>query len=47
VPSPFTQAGLEGKMTGTTLNKMSSAHSPIGEQHQVYLALGKHVAMRL
>src|SRR5215213_3201945 len=35
------------KMTDTTVKKVSSAHSPTGDQGQVYLASGKRVSMRL
>ena len=34
-------------MTDTTVTKVSSAHSPTGEQGEVYLASGKRVSMRL
>ena len=34
-------------MTDTTVKKVSSAHSPVGDQGQVYLASGKRVSMRL
>ena len=34
-------------MTDTTVKKVSSAHSPVGEQGEVYLASGKRVSMRL
>jgi len=32
---------------GTTVKKVSSAHSPTGEMGQTYLASGKRVSMRL
>src|SRR5918993_5575867 len=35
------------KMTDTTVKKVSSAHSPVGDEGQVYLASGKRVSMRL
>jgi hypothetical protein len=34
-------------MTDTTVTKVSSAHSPTGNQGQVYLASGKRMSMRL
>ena len=34
-------------MTDTTVTKISSAHSPTGDQGQVYLASGKRMSMRL
>jgi quercetin dioxygenase-like cupin family protein len=34
-------------MTDTTVKKVSSAHSPVGDEGQVYLASGKRVSMRL
>jgi quercetin dioxygenase-like cupin family protein len=34
-------------MTDTTVTKVSSAHSPTGDQGEVYLASGKRVSMRL
>ena len=34
-------------MTNTTVKKVSSAHSPVGDEGQVYLASGKRVSMRL
>jgi quercetin dioxygenase-like cupin family protein len=34
-------------MTDTTVKKVSSAHSPAGDEGQVYLASGKRVSMRL
>ena len=34
-------------MTDTTVKKVSSAHSPLGDEGQVYLASGKRVSMRL
>ena len=34
-------------MTDTTVKKIDSAHSPIGEMGQKYLASGKRVSMRL
>ena len=34
-------------MTDTTVKKVSSTHSPVGEQGQIYLASGKRVSMRL
>ncbi|MGO4574222.1 cupin domain-containing protein [Microvirga sp. 2TAF3] len=34
-------------MADTTVIKVSSAHSPTGENGQVYLASGKRMAMRL
>jgi quercetin dioxygenase-like cupin family protein len=34
-------------MTDTTVTKVSSAHSPTGDQGQVYLASGKRMSMRL
>jgi len=34
-------------MSDTTVTKVSSAHSPTGDQGQVYLASGKRVSMRL
>ena len=34
-------------MTDTTVKKVSSAHSPVGDQGQVYLASGKRISMRL
>jgi quercetin dioxygenase-like cupin family protein len=34
-------------MTATTVKKVSSTHSPVGEQGQIYLASGKRVSMRL
>jgi quercetin dioxygenase-like cupin family protein len=34
-------------MTDTTGKKVSSAHSPVGDEGQVYLASGKRVSMRL
>ena len=33
-------------MTDTTVKKVSSTHSPVGEQGQIYLASGKRVSMR-
>src|SRR5919112_3871016 len=35
------------RMTDTTVKKVSSAHSPVGDQGQVYLASGKRISMRL
>jgi quercetin dioxygenase-like cupin family protein len=37
----------EAAMSDTTVTKVSSAHSPTGDQGQVYLASGKRVSMRL
>lgn len=37
----------ETTMSGTTVTKVDSAHSPHGEMGQKYLASGKTVAMRL
>ena len=34
-------------MTDTSVKKVSSAHSPTGDQGQIYLASGKRVSMRL
>jgi quercetin dioxygenase-like cupin family protein len=34
-------------MTDTTVTKVSSAHSPTGNQGEMYLASGKRVSMRL
>jgi quercetin dioxygenase-like cupin family protein len=34
-------------MTDTTVTKVSSTHSPKGEQGEVYLASGKQLSMRL
>jgi quercetin dioxygenase-like cupin family protein len=34
-------------MTDTTVKKVSSEHSPTGDQGEVYLASGKRVSMRL
>lgn len=34
-------------MNDTTVKKVSSAHSPSGEQGQVYLVSGKRVSMRM
>ena len=34
-------------MTDTTVQKVDSAHSPVGEQGQKYLASGKTLSMRL
>jgi quercetin dioxygenase-like cupin family protein len=34
-------------MTDTTVTKVSSAHSPTGEQGEVYLASGKRLSMRM
>ena len=34
-------------MAETTVKKVSSAHSPVGDEGQVYLASGKRVSMRL
>ena len=34
-------------MTDATVKKVSSAHSPVGDQGQVYLASGKRISMRL
>lgn len=34
-------------MGDTTIIKVSSAHSPRGEQGQIYLASGKNIAMRM
>ena len=34
-------------MTDPTVTKISSAHSPTGDQGQVYLASGKRMSMRL
>jgi quercetin dioxygenase-like cupin family protein len=34
-------------MTDTTVTKVSSAHSPTGEQGEVHLASGKRLSMRL
>jgi quercetin dioxygenase-like cupin family protein len=34
-------------MNDTTIKKVSSAHSPTGDQGEVYLASGKRVSMRL
>ena len=34
-------------MTDTTVTKVSSAHSPIGDQGEVYLASGKRLSMRM
>jgi hypothetical protein len=34
-------------MADTTVTKVSSAHSPTGDQGEVYLASGKRVSMRL
>jgi hypothetical protein len=34
-------------MNDTTVKKVSSAHSPTGDQGKVYLASGKRVSMRL
>ncbi len=34
-------------MADTTIKKIDSTHSPIGEMGQVYLASGKNVSMRL
>jgi hypothetical protein len=34
-------------MTDTTVTKVSSAYSLIGDQGEVYLASGKRVSMRL
>jgi quercetin dioxygenase-like cupin family protein len=34
-------------MSDTTVTKVSSAHSPMGDQGEVDLALGKRVSMRL
>jgi quercetin dioxygenase-like cupin family protein len=34
-------------MTDTTVIKVSSAHSPTGDQGEVYLASGKRLSMRL
>src|SRR5215204_4829422 len=47
LPRPFIQATQEGPMTDTTVKKVSSAHSPTGDQGQVYLASGKRMSMRL
>jgi quercetin dioxygenase-like cupin family protein len=34
-------------MPDTTIKKVSSGHSPVGEDGQVYLASGKRMSMRL
>jgi quercetin dioxygenase-like cupin family protein len=34
-------------MTDTTVTKVSSAHSPTGDQGEVYLASGKRLSMRM
>jgi quercetin dioxygenase-like cupin family protein len=34
-------------MTDTTVTKVSSAHSPKGDQGEVYLASGKRLSMRM
>jgi quercetin dioxygenase-like cupin family protein len=34
-------------MTETTVTKVSSAHSPTGDQGEVYLASGKRLSMRM
>lgn len=34
-------------MADTTVTKVSSAHSPTGDQGEVYLASGKRVSMRM
>ncbi len=34
-------------MTDTTVMKVSSAHSPTGDQGEVYLASGKRLSMRM
>src|SRR5215216_4592098 len=34
-------------MADTTVKKVSSAHSPVGDEGQIYLASGKRVSMRL
>jgi quercetin dioxygenase-like cupin family protein len=34
-------------MTDTTVKKVSSAHSPTGDDGEVYLASGKRLAMRM
>lgn len=47
VPDPFPSKRQEERMTDTTVKKVSSAHSPVGEQGQIYLASGKRVSMRL
>src|SRR5215218_9701945 len=46
---PLTLSHYPGamQMTDTTVKKVSSAHSPVGDEGQVYLASGKRVSMRL
>ena len=47
-PARSRQSDWEGHMThDTTVKKVSSEHSPVGPQGQVYLASGKRVSMRL
>jgi quercetin dioxygenase-like cupin family protein len=41
------QTAREADVTDTTVKKVSSAHSPKGDQGQIYLASGKRVSMRL
>jgi quercetin dioxygenase-like cupin family protein len=44
---PFTPILQEVTMADTTVKKVSSAHSPTGDDGEVYLASGKRVSMRL
>jgi quercetin dioxygenase-like cupin family protein len=43
----FSREGGGTQMADTTVKKVSSASSPMGDEGQVYLASGKRVSMRL
>ena len=47
ISSTFNLYAGANEMTDTTVKKVSSAHSPVGDEGQVYLASGKRVSMRL
>src|SRR5215213_6293933 len=45
--SRYSMGHKERAMTDTTIQKVSSEHSPKGEMGQIYLVSGKRVSMRL